>query len=123
MNVGRRTAYFGTYPSAATLPSEQIPIFREIEAILNAHDGRPHWGKCRYFGADQEFKRSYGANWERFEAYRRQVDPTGVFSDGANMFADLNLFNETQLLPKPLSGLNPKNYFPIRYLGGKSSEM
>lgn len=123
MNAQRRTVYIGHYPSAAVIHKRQIPLFRAIEKIFDLHGGRPHWGKCRYLGQNDSFKNTYNGNWEKFMDYREQVDPRGIFSDGINMFKNINLFENEKLIHKPFSGLDSRNYFPIRYLGGRSRDV
>ena len=41
-------------------------------------DGRPHWGKKHLAGADVLAPRYPG--WDRFQAVRARLDPTGVFT-------------------------------------------
>ena len=38
----------GLHRRAPLLPRGPRPYFRAVEAILRAHDGRPHWGKMHY---------------------------------------------------------------------------
>ncbi len=123
MNAGRRTAYFNMYFSAAVLRSRQIPLAIAMEKILDAHGGRPHWGKFRHLGQDEKFIATYGDSFSRFESYRAAVDPTGMFSDGWRMFKDLEMFDEDDLFVAPFSGMNPDNYQKMRFLGGRSSDI
>ena len=51
--------------------------FREIEAVLRAWDGRPHWGKRSFLGAEELAPRY--PRWDAFAAIRRQLDPGGRF--------------------------------------------
>ncbi len=55
------------------------PYFRAVEAIADAHGGRPHWGK-RHFQTAATLAPRY-PGWERFAAVRRRFDPGGVFTN------------------------------------------
>jgi L-gulono-1,4-lactone dehydrogenase len=55
------------------------PYFREVEAIADEHEGRPHWGK-RHFQTARTLAARYPA-WERFAAVRERLDPEGVFTN------------------------------------------
>jgi FAD-linked oxidoreductase len=67
---------------------EYEPYFREVEAIMNAHEGRPHWGKL-HFQTAATLKPRYPM-WYQFIAVRRRLDPTGMFS---NLYIDRVLGN------------------------------
>ena len=58
---------------------EYQPYFREVEAIMNAHDGRPHWGKLHFQTA--ETLRPRYPEWDRFVAVRNRLDPSGMFGN------------------------------------------
>lgn len=51
--------------------------FRDLEAILREHQGRPHWGKWHSLAA-AELAELY-PRWAEFQALRQRLDPTGVF--------------------------------------------
>ena len=53
--------------------------FREAEAILSAHDGRPHWGKMHTQTADS--LRPRYPEFDRFTAIRDRLDPERIFSN------------------------------------------
>ena len=53
--------------------------FREAEAILAAHDGRPHWGKMHTQDAESLSGRYPG--FDRFVAARDRLDPDRVFAN------------------------------------------
>lgn len=53
--------------------------FREAEAIMVAHEGRPHWGKMHTQTA--ETLRPRYAEFDRFVATRDQLDPARVFAN------------------------------------------
>jgi FAD/FMN-containing dehydrogenase len=54
--------------------------FAAAEAILQAHGGRPHWGKLHT--CSSAHLREIYPEWERFQAARRALDPQGVFLNG-----------------------------------------
>ncbi|MBA2665201.1 MAG: FAD-binding protein [Bradymonadaceae bacterium] len=51
--------------------------FHDIEPVLCAHEGRPHWGKKHTLRANQ-LARLY-PEWASFARIRQQLDPRGVF--------------------------------------------
>ncbi len=53
--------------------------FRAVEAIMEELDGRPHWGK-RHFQTAATLQPRY-PDWDRFQAVRARLDPTGLFSN------------------------------------------
>ena len=53
--------------------------FREAEAVLRAHDGRPHWGKMH--SRDAESLRSTYPKFDDFLAVRNRLDPDRVFAN------------------------------------------
>jgi FAD-linked oxidoreductase len=55
------------------------PYFRAVEAIMDAHDGRPHWGK-RHFQTAETLCPRY-PRWEDFQAVRARLDPAGRFGN------------------------------------------
>jgi FAD-linked oxidoreductase len=59
------------------------PYFRAVEAIADAHGGRPHWGK-RHFQTAATLAPRY-PGWHAFRAVRARLDPGGVF---ANAYVD-----------------------------------
>jgi L-gulonolactone oxidase len=71
---------------------EYEPYFREVEAIMNTHEGRPHWGKL-HFQTAATLKPRYPM-WYQFLAVRRRLDPTGMFS---NAYTDRVLGNVQQV--------------------------
>jgi L-gulonolactone oxidase len=56
------------------------PYFRAVEAIADAHGGRPHWGKRHFQTAATLAPRHPG--WEEFQAVRARLDPEGRFANG-----------------------------------------
>ncbi len=53
--------------------------FREAEAILAAHEGRPHWGKMHTLGA-AELRERY-PRFDDFLAVRERLDPGRLFAN------------------------------------------
>lgn len=53
--------------------------FRAVEAIMDSHDGRPHWGK-RHFQSAATLAPRY-PDWSRFQAVRERLDPNALFSN------------------------------------------
>jgi L-gulono-1,4-lactone dehydrogenase len=53
--------------------------FREVEAVMNAYQGRPHWGKLHFQDAETLCARY--PMWDRFLAARYRLDPEGLFSN------------------------------------------
>jgi len=53
--------------------------FRDVEAIMTALDGRPHWGKVHYQTADS--LRPRYPQWDRFREIRQRLDPEHRFDN------------------------------------------
>ncbi|WP_050993086.1 D-arabinono-1,4-lactone oxidase [Salinibacterium sp. PAMC 21357] len=73
---GRATGYVAVHRYWREDPSE---YFREVEAIMMAHDGRPHWGKLHNRHADSLAAAYPGFN--EFLAIRDRLDPGRVFAN------------------------------------------
>ncbi|HSS93294.1 MAG TPA: D-arabinono-1,4-lactone oxidase, partial [Candidatus Dormibacteraeota bacterium] len=73
---GRDTGYIAVH---VYHKFEYEPYFREVEAIMDAHDGRPHWGKLHFQTA--ETVRPRYPLWDRFIAVRDRLDPHRVFGN------------------------------------------
>jgi L-gulono-1,4-lactone dehydrogenase len=58
---------------------EYEPYFREVEAIMNAHEGRPHWGKL-HFQTAATLRQRYPL-WDRFIAVRDRLDANRLFGN------------------------------------------
>jgi L-gulonolactone oxidase len=71
---GRDTAYIAVHVFQR-MPYE--PYFREVEAIMNSFEGRPHWGKLHFQTA--EVLRQRYPEWDRFIAVRDRLDPERRF--------------------------------------------
>ena len=73
---GRPSAYVAVHQFAG---ADDTAYFREVERMMLAMDGRPHWGKKHFAGADVLAPRYAG--WDRFQAVRDRLDPVGVFTN------------------------------------------
>jgi L-gulono-1,4-lactone dehydrogenase len=73
---GRETGYIAVH---VFNKFEYEPYFREVEAIMNGYQGRPHWGKL-HFQTAQTLRPRYPL-WDRFVAVRDRLDPEGMFGN------------------------------------------
>jgi L-gulono-1,4-lactone dehydrogenase len=73
---GRATAYIAVHIYRGM---DWRPYFQAVQEIASAYAGRPHWGKRHLLSAGQLAAR-YPA-WNRFQAVRAQLDPSGRFSN------------------------------------------
>jgi hypothetical protein len=109
LNTDRDTAYVGIYVVASIRHQSQIEIAKAIEQIFVDFEGRPHWGKYSYL-QPQSFSSTY-TNLAQFETVRNQIDKNRMFSDGKNMFQDLNKFPRGPTCGALLRGVfDPKEY-------------
>jgi FAD/FMN-containing dehydrogenase len=76
--VYRRDSVAISVHQNASLPYQEY--FDDIEPIMRAHDGRPHWGK-KHSLHGRELAALY-PRWADFMKLRRQLDPQGVFLTG-----------------------------------------
>ena len=53
--------------------------FQGVEAIMDDHDGRPHWGKLHFQSAER--LRVRYPEWDTFTAWRSKLDPDGTFAN------------------------------------------
>ena len=53
--------------------------FQGVEAIMDDHGGRPHWGKLHYQTAATLAPRY--PEWDTFRNWRAKLDPAGTFSN------------------------------------------
>ena len=58
---------------------EYEPYFRGVEEIMDAFDGRPHWGK-RHFQTAATLAHRY-PEWDRFQTVRARLDPMRRFAN------------------------------------------
>jgi FAD-linked oxidoreductase len=73
---GRDTGYIAVH---VYHKFEYEPYFREVEAIMNAYDGRPHWGKL-HFQTAATLRPRYPM-WDRFIAVRNRLDGNRTFGN------------------------------------------
>ncbi|MFG2822019.1 D-arabinono-1,4-lactone oxidase [Kitasatospora sp. NPDC048365] len=73
---GRDTAYIAVHLYRGT--AEQ-GYFTEVEKLMTAHQGRPHWGKLHT--RDAEYLASVYPRFGDFTALRDEVDPQRVFGN------------------------------------------
>ena len=73
---GRETGYIAVHRYYREDPH---PYFREVERIMMAHDGRPHWGKMHYRDADS-LREAY-PHFDDFLAVRDRLDPERLFAN------------------------------------------
>jgi L-gulono-1,4-lactone dehydrogenase len=73
---GRDTGYIAVH---VFNKFEYQPYFREVEAIMNQYEGRPHWGKL-HFQTAATLRPRYPL-WDKFIAVRDRLDPGGMFGN------------------------------------------
>ena len=73
---GRETAYIAVHVAKGA-PHHQY--FQGVEAIMDDHDGRPHWGKLHHQRAATLAPRY--PRWDEFRAVRARLDPHGRFAN------------------------------------------
>ena len=71
---GRETAYVAVHVFEGM--AYEAP-FREVEAVMREWDGRPHWGKRSFLGAEELAPRY--PRWADFAAIRARLDPARRF--------------------------------------------
>ncbi len=72
-SYNRETAVLSVHHNAS-LPHDAF--FEDIEPILRAHHGRPHWGKKHSMRGEQLAARY--PEWDKFVEIRQSMDPDGV---------------------------------------------
>jgi FAD/FMN-containing dehydrogenase len=73
---GRESAYLAVHMFRGQ-PYQRY--FAEVESVMSALDGRPHWGKMH--GCDAATLRTRYPRFDEFLAVRKRVDPGGVFGN------------------------------------------
>ena len=73
---GRDTCYIAVHVYERM---EWSRYFREVEAVMDAFEGRPHWGK-RHFQTAETLRPRY-PEWDRFAAVRDRLDPDRRFTN------------------------------------------
>ncbi|HYM67190.1 MAG TPA: D-arabinono-1,4-lactone oxidase [Patescibacteria group bacterium] len=77
---GRETGYIAVH---VFHKFEHEPYFGNVEAIMSAHGGRPHWGKMHTL--DAVSLRDLYPEWREFLSVREKLDPNRLF---ANAYLD-----------------------------------
>lgn len=76
------TCFFGFvvyYADDGSLSQDGLHFLTEVEKLLAAEGGRPHWGK--YYDPQRYQWRAIYPQWDAFRAVREQLDPTHRFSN------------------------------------------
>lgn len=76
------TCFFGFvvyYADDGSLSQEGLHFLTEVEKLLAAEGGRPHWGK--YYDPQRYQWRDIYPQWDAFRAVREQLDPQRRFSN------------------------------------------
>lgn len=73
---GRETCYIAVH---LYVGFDCEPLFRDVDALLAAFGGRPHWGKVHYQNAHDLAPRFPA--WDRFQQIRQSLDPHGLFAN------------------------------------------
>ena len=73
---GRPTGYIAVH---VYYKDDYAAYFREVEKIMAARDGRPHWGKLHF--RDAASLRPVYPRWDAFMAVRERLDPQHVFGN------------------------------------------
>lgn len=73
---GRASAYIAVHMYAK---SDHRSYFDDVEAVMRAHDGRPHWGKMH--GRSAADLASAYPRWKDFVALRDRLDPGRTFAN------------------------------------------
>lgn len=79
-SYGRDSAYIAVHIYKGM---DYQPYFRDVEAIMRTHEGRPHWGKL-HFRTAPDLAPSYPL-FDEFLQLRKRLDPNRVF---ANEYTD-----------------------------------
>lgn len=74
--TGRATGYIAVH---RFFRENERDYFREVEAIMRAHDGRPHWGKMHNRTAD-DLRPAY-PRFDDFLKVRDRLDPDRLFAN------------------------------------------
>jgi len=87
---GRDSCYIGAYVGSREWARG---YFADLEALVSAYEGRPHWGKS--FSLTHKQLRALYPAYDEFNRLRRRCDPHGVFR---NSFVDRVFPEETPAL-------------------------
>ena len=75
-SYGRDSAYIAVHIYKGM---DFLPYFKDVEAIMKNHEGRPHWGKIHFRDA-QDFESLYPLFGE-FLQLRNRIDPARTFAN------------------------------------------
>ncbi|GAB17835.1 putative FAD-linked oxidase [Gordonia effusa NBRC 100432] len=76
---GRASGYIAAHRYSGDDATDSQKYFADFEAIMAAHEGRPHWGKMHTRDAD--YLRSAYPKFEDFLRVRDRLDPNRVFKN------------------------------------------
>ncbi|MFW0791439.1 D-arabinono-1,4-lactone oxidase [Gordonia sp. CPCC 205333] len=76
---GRVSGYIAAHRYSGDDATDSQKYFDDVEAIMIAHQGRPHWGKMNTRDAD--YLRSVYPKFDDFGKVRERFDPERVFSN------------------------------------------
>lgn len=77
--TGRNSGYIAVHRYHRDDPTDSAAYFRDVEQILTAYDGRPHWGKMHTRDAEQ--LRAGYPRFDEFLTVRDRFDPGRVFAN------------------------------------------
>lgn len=77
--TGRESGYIAVHRYHRDDPVAAQEYFRDVEDIMMAHEGRPHWGKMHTRGAD--YLRGVYPRFDEFVAVRDRYDPDRTFAN------------------------------------------
>ena len=76
---GRPSGYIAVHRYHRDDAADSAAYFADVEAIMTAHSGRPHWGKMHTRDAD--YLRSVYPRFNEFLSVRERFDPLRVFAN------------------------------------------
>jgi len=83
MTSGRESVFINIFQAAKSAKDPLVlSLFRDFQNLLTSkYLGRPHWGKYNEMTPELTEKVYGKANFDRFNAVRKQLDPNGIFSN------------------------------------------
>ncbi|EGD54197.1 FAD-linked oxidoreductase [Gordonia neofelifaecis NRRL B-59395] len=76
---GRKSGYIAVHRYHRDDARDSQAYFQDVEDIMTAHGGRPHWGKMHT--RDAEYLRSVYPRFDDFLAVRNEFDPNRTFTN------------------------------------------
>lgn len=76
---GRESGYIAVHRYHRDDPASADRYFADVEEIMTAHEGRPHWGKMHT--RDAEYFRGVYPRFDEFLAVRDRYDPSRTFAN------------------------------------------